>query len=399
MKVTVTKNLNIRSGSPTITDTNNPGYYTPGTVIDTDGVVTGQNIEGNGAWHKIKDSTNYVWSGGTNNVLKTYQDKKNEFLSDPFNAPYFNASDPTNENLWKVSWGHIDLEIWKIWKNCTYGEGIKVAVIDTGAIYSTNDLKGSIDANSSYNFTSEIPTDLTDTDSSTHGTLSCGVVGANGNNVHTVFGVAPKSEIIVYRLFSNSGLTDYNDRNFFNLLKAAQTSGANIISISFTLPTIPQNVQDEIQNCINKNILVIAAVGDSAQTPLTPQNTINLYPASCPNCISVGAYKLTNNLRAVYSGFSAQSDRLKCLAPGDRILSTGATASPAYHEYTSAATPFVAGIFALILSNMKKNNINISALDLINKIQSQNGCNRINPGTWDIFEGYGVINPLSFFNQ
>ena len=70
MLVTVTKNLNIRSGSPYVTDNNKIGFYKPGDIIEVDYWVYGQRIEGNNFWYKLSNG-NYVWQGGTAGLIDT----------------------------------------------------------------------------------------------------------------------------------------------------------------------------------------------------------------------------------------------------------------------------------------------------------------------------------------
>ena len=63
MKARVTKYLNIRSGSPEVLPGNNPGFFSPGEVIEITEKIIGQNVKGNNVWYKLDDG-GFVWSGG-----------------------------------------------------------------------------------------------------------------------------------------------------------------------------------------------------------------------------------------------------------------------------------------------------------------------------------------------
>src|SRR5262245_2588636 len=62
--------------------------------------------------------------------IKTYENKKREFINDPSNRQFIDATDPANEEKWKVSWAHNELEIPFIWKDIqTAGKNVTVGVI------------------------------------------------------------------------------------------------------------------------------------------------------------------------------------------------------------------------------------------------------------------------------
>ena len=69
MKARVIKYLNIRSGLPEVLPDNNPGFFSPGDVIDITGKVIGQPVKGNNVWYKLDDG-GFVWSGGIVSVTE-----------------------------------------------------------------------------------------------------------------------------------------------------------------------------------------------------------------------------------------------------------------------------------------------------------------------------------------
>jgi len=363
-----------------------------GDIITMDGIEQGESWKGITDWYyKINNNNEkqYYWGGGIVAHLTMQQDSMVVQVAQP----------PFLFNQGKMSWAHESvanggLGIVDLWNAMgVRGVNVKVAVIDTGATSANNDLKGKIDLSLSKDCESLLGI-ITDTDGPEfHGTKSAGIIAANGGNSNTVYGVAPDCQLVVYRLFANQNLQGYTDTNFCFALRQARKAKVDIISMSFEMLTKPQGIDVEIQACLDANILLVASAGDNKQMDGIKNN----FPASLTGCISIGAYQLINKIPTVYTDHSSKSDFLFCLGPGDNILTTGIDSSPVYHQYTSAAAPFVSGIIALMLSYRKKMNLPVTA-DLI-KTQLKNSCDRINKTVLkDEIEGYGVINPTTLFN-
>lgn len=377
---------------------------------ESDDTFRGQLLKGSRVWVHENDIIGVIPKGGVSNIWKsrtddpnfvsadglrpiTYQDKKTEFIKDAFNQQFIDTTDPENEDKWKVSWGHVDLEIWKIWRDYkVMGENVKIAVIDTGCNYNLNDLKGQIDITNSYSYFT-FDNNVFDQDADIHGTKSSGIIAANGKNVQTVYGVAPESKLILIQLFNRSeGLPGYNPSNFSKALEKVRDNKIDIISMSFCTTHINDELNKQISLCIKDNILLTASVGDVNQN----QGLVNEYPAYFNDVFSIGAYKLFNNERRIYDEFSSQSDHLKLLAPGKDILTAGLGNQRTLHQYSSAAAPFVAGIFALIISYRKKMGLPVSPQIFDSKIPL--ACQKINNGlSYDPKEGYGILNAYKFF--
>ena len=81
-----------------------------------------------------------------------------------------------------------------------YGEGVTIAVIDTGADVNHSDLKDRIVGVK--NFTSDDKYNQGNvTDYVGHGTHTSGIIGANGN----IIGVAPKCNLLILKALTRSG--------------------------------------------------------------------------------------------------------------------------------------------------------------------------------------------------
>jgi len=318
--------------------------------------------------------------------MKTYNQKCKEFVKDKFTAPFRNGKNK-NYNTWKVSWGHVDMEIWQVWeKYNTMGEGVKVAVLDTGVSDEDNDLYGRINHDLS---ASLVGNGLTD-GSSSHGTFCAGIIGAGGNHVKNVFGVAPKCELIVFKVSKGA----FYVADVVQALEKAMEADVKIISMSFSVESHDE-IKKHLKTCIEKGIILIAAIGNAGKNE-------SKFPASAPECISVGAYQIDdehgNLTDRTINPVSNRHHTLCVLCPGKNILTTSPNENAAFHQNTSAAAAFMAGLVALVVSAV--NNVPVTQSLLLNAFAQDSICEHISPNTEKRTEneGFGIINPLKLIS-
>lgn len=269
-----------------------------------------------------------------------------------------------------VDWGLDLLGIPDLWKETT-GEGIVVAVLDTGVTYDHPDLRPAI---------IEIR-DFTGTgadDRNGHATHCCGVIGARQNGTG-IIGVAPGCKLAVVKVLDGGAGVE---QSIINGIDWSAEYGADIISISFGSPAQSQSMHAAIQRASAKSIVVCAA-GNEGPGP----NTIN-YPAGYPEAIAVGAI----DRRKKVPDFSSRGDHLDIVAPGDNILSCFPPRGYAKLSGTSMACPFVAGILALYMSRFRdKHGRKPTKEEAVNALQSTAS----DLGTPHPVGGYGLVNPKS----
>jgi hypothetical protein len=350
-KYIVTKDiLNVRN-QPKIADSTWVGSLNIGSVVDLDDTpVVGDTPAG---------TTDNTWRSDTLNRLVanagvapqgSFAAKTAEFLADKDNALLVAASNPQDQTKWKVSWGHIDLDIWKIWKDFgTKGAGVKVVVIDNGAWSTQNDLKGRIGEGSQSLV--DTNTTLLDNSDPVHGTACAGLIGANAENCDTVYGVAPECDLIILK----AGTSTIASGNLNAALEIACQLNADIISISQGTYVSNPDFATSIQKCVDQNMLVFCAAGDA-------QANACAYPGATPGSIAVGAYMLDQSGQRQFNIQTNYSQLITLLAPGDQVLSTSQNASPYPFNQTSAATAFAAGMFALVKSSVKNKVVNTDVL-------------------------------------
>lgn len=279
-------------------------------------------------------------------------------------APAFAASrDPLFASLWGLE--RVGAEsAWKV----TRGEGVLIAVIDTGVNLSHPDLKDRLVPGLSV-----VDKESAD-DTHGHGTLVSGIAAATADNNEGIAGVAPKASILPVRVFDSAGsATSGRVASAIRLAvdAAAARRSKLVLNLSFVGPVQPDPKLGEASNAIFGDEAVKKAIADAAAAGaaviLPSGNEGAPRPAfDAPDhkgIIVVGASDKDDKC----AKFSNYGEGVDVLAPGVGILSTSwnpATkkAGYAYADGTSMSVPFVSGAAALLMS---AGSTNIQAIDRI----------------------------------
>ena len=153
------------------------------------------------------------------------------------------------------------------------GEGIIVAVLDTGIDTDHPDLVGNIVACKTF-----VDRTTTCEDDNGHGTHVAGTIAANGS----IIGVAPKAKIMAIKVLNKRG-RGYTDDIAAGIEYAAD-NGADIISMSLG-GGYSSFIGDAVDYATSKGVLVIASAGNSGPG----EDTIG-YPAANSGVVAVAAF-------------------------------------------------------------------------------------------------------------
>ena len=136
------------------------------------------------------------------------------------------------------------------------GEGITVAVIDTGVDFNHPDLSGWGEDGKvvgGYNF---IQTNQLPLDNNGHGTQVAGVIAADGQ----IVGIAPKAKILAYKV-SEDGEGVSSDLIIKAIEKAVE-DGADIINISLGVNKTNAKIDRAVNFALEKEVFVVTAAGN-----------------------------------------------------------------------------------------------------------------------------------------
>jgi subtilisin family serine protease len=240
-------------------------------------------------------------------------------------------------------------------------------VLDTGFDFTHPDFAGRVIHRKSF-------VGRTAKDREGHGTHCAGIAGGGRKGkAGARYGVASEARLYVGKILDDAG--EGSDGLALAGIEWALEKGCQVISMSFGAPAERgeghSTIFEEVaQTAMANHCLLIAATGnesDRAEGLIAPVN----HPANCPSIMAVAA--LTESLKiANYScgrpgGRRKPSGEVNIAAPGDNILSAWIDGDHETESGTSMATPFVAGIAALLWEQYP----NASAREIWDKLISQ----------------------------
>ena len=143
------------------------------------------------------------------------------------------------------------------------GNGITIAVIDTGIDFNHPDLFGwGPDGKviGGYNFIQEGEPPL---DINGHGTQVAGIIAADGQLV----GVAPKAKILAYKVSENG--EEVSSDLIIKAIDRSIEDGADVINISLGVNKTNASIEHAVNRALEKEIFVVVAAGNDGPTPQT----------------------------------------------------------------------------------------------------------------------------------
>ncbi len=229
------------------------------------------------------------------------------------------------------------------------GEGVKVAILDTGIDESHSDLSSRVAGGEDFTGTGSY------SDDNGHGTHVSGTVAAIYSNNIGVYGVAPSASLYAVKVLSSSGSGTLDW--IIAGIQWAIDNDIDIINMSLGTSSDMQSLEDACNRAYEEGILIVAAAGNSGNKPGN-RDTVE-YPGGYASVIAVAASD-SNDARA---SFSSTGPDVELIAPGVSILSTIPGGGYAYYSGTSMASPHVAGVAALVLSaNSTLTNVQVRSI-------------------------------------
>lgn len=229
-------------------------------------------------------------------------------------------------------WGVGAAKIPDAWL-ATKGQGVRVAVLDTGFQANHPDLEGQFAIPPADGTGSPYGAD----DRQGHGTHCAGIV-AGSDNSQGIVGVAPLAKLIGGKVLGDDG-SGYS-RVIADGIKWAVDQGAHVISMSLGSPANDQRIAAEIARAASRGVFVVCAAGNSGM------GAEKEFPAGDPLAIAIASVDEDGQV----SAFSSRGRHVQFACPGAKILSTFPVSRYSRMSGTSMACPFFAGVVALLVS-------------------------------------------------
>lgn len=284
----------------------------------------------------------------------------------------------------KACWGIRAFDLPGTWAK-SKGEGVRVAVLDTGVDLDHPDLARNIVPGMNM-----IDPNRPPQDDNQHGTHVAGIIAAENNDIGMV-GVAPEAKIIPVKVLDRRG-----NGNLVDVSKgirwAVDEGGADLICMSLGSPNPVQEVRKAIQHAQSKGVVCFVAAGNAGRTKKL------FYPAEYPETVAIGS--IDENFSR--SGFSNTGDGLDFMAPGGRIFSTVPDNWYAILSGTSMAAPFAVGVAALVLSYMRKKGMKppATADEYIEQFRRHTlPVSNADLRDQRFYQGFGIIDPRKLFES
>lgn len=273
------------------------------------------------------------------------------------------ANDPYAPSEWHLN----KMQVASAW-DISLGNGITVAILDTGVDATHPDLAGQLVPGWNM-FDNNADT----TDVYGHGTMVAGVVGAASDNAIGVSSFAWQAKIMPVRISGLDGMASIS--TIANGLVWAADHGARVANISYAVSGY-STVQTSAQYMKNKGGVTVVSAGNSGALDNSPASE---------TMISVSATD-SNDARTSWSTYGPFVD---FSAPGVGIWTTTRGGGYSAVSGTSFSSPATAGTVTLMMAA----NPQLSPVDVANLLKST----AVDLGVvgWDQYYGYGRVNTFA----
>ncbi|NKX53235.1 S8 family serine peptidase [Arthrobacter sp. E918] len=301
-------------------------------------------------------------------------------------APAAAADEIREKQYWLGAYG-----IREAWKS-TKGDGVKVAIIDSGVDASHPDLRNAVIGGTDVSGagTPDGQTGIGQTPE--HGTLVATLLAGHGHGKggrpDGIVGVAPEADLLAVSTWlgsQNPAGIDV-DQQIPAAVRWAVDNGAQVINMSLTSSTTswPQSWDSAFLYAEQHDVVIVAAAGNRAGGSFQSGA-----PATIPGVLTVAGLDRRGNAS---QDASSQSIVIGVAAPAEDLV--GGLPGGGYAEWsgTSGAAPLVSGVAALIRAKYPQ----MSAAQVINRIISTSR-DAGAPGHDPIY-GFGVLDADAALN-
>ncbi|GAB1640889.1 type VII secretion-associated serine protease mycosin [Krasilnikovia sp. MM14-A1259] len=234
----------------------------------------------------------------------------------------------------------------------TQGEGITVALVDTGVDANHPDLKGNVLPGVDF-FDDKTKGQV---DRQGHGTAMASLIAGHGHgpgNRDGVIGIAPKAKILPVAIVPRKGLLTPDLVG--SGIDWAIDHGANVINVSINSGH-SKIISNAVERAYDKGIIVVASTGNKSDS----SSFIIGAPADEPGAMAVSGIKKNGSS----SKENIEAQQTAITAPGEDIIAAQPNGRYATSTGSSDATAIVSGAVALVRAKYPK----LSSYDMFKRV-------------------------------
>lgn len=241
----------------------------------------------------------------------------------------------------------------------TQGEGITIAIIDTGVDGTVAELSGAVVGGADFSglgsYNGQKPVGSTGSD---HGTMVGSLAAGRGTGPDSgVIGSAPAASLLSASIGFGEGAKS-SDEQIADAVRWSVDNGADIINMSLTRNTTdwPESWDDAFLYAFENDVVVVAAAGNrgSGTTQVGA-------PATMPGVLTVAGVDAQG--QASFDA-SSQGITIAVAAPSENLVGVTPGGGHVRWNGTSGAAPIVSGIVALVMAAHPQ----LDAANIINRV-------------------------------
>ncbi|SHF12916.1 S8 family peptidase [Desulforamulus putei] len=256
-----------------------------------------------------------------------------------------------------IPWGVHYIGAHVCWPE-TRGQGVKVAVIDSGIDGSHPNLGGNLKGGINL-----VVPGASYYDDNGHGTHVAGIIAA-ANIGRGIVGVAPEAELYAVKVLDQWG--EGTILNAINALDWCLKNRIHVANMSFGTDKYSSALEEAVRAAHRRGLLIVAAAGNDGGP-----NTVD-YPSVFDETISVAVV----DSRGKLASFSSSGPEVDLLAPGSDIVSTYLWGSYVRLSGSSMATAHITGAAALLKAKYPEEDANQLRRRLLSGAQKAKGIDK-----------------------